>query len=105
MGEALYAVIAEEEAAAARKNELKGMDKEELGQIIKSRGLEASSSKEKMMAAVLAHEAKISQDMKEYKLKVVEGSKIKEEMLTKKTGAQLKEMCAAKNVAVGGSNE
>merc|ERR1712039_91104 len=27
------------------------------------------------------------------------------ESLSKKTGAQLKDMCAAKNVAVGGSNE
>merc|ERR1712083_1269214 len=58
-----------------------------------------------MVAAILSHEAQISEDLRNYKVKVVEGVKIKEEMLAKKTGAQLKDMCAAKNVAVGGSNE
>merc|ERR1712050_643530 len=57
------------------------------------------------MAAVLAHEAQIVNELKHYKLKIVEGSKIKEEALSTKTGAQLKDMCAAKNVAVGGSND
>merc|ERR1712039_513073 len=33
------------------------------------------------------------------------GSKIKEESLAKKTASQLKDLCAGKNVAVGGSNE
>merc|ERR1719291_640125 len=105
MVEALYASIAQDEAATARKSELKGMEKEELVNTMKVRGLEPSSSKDKMVAAVLAYEAQIMEEIKKYKVKVVEASKIKEESLSKKTGAQLKDMCAAKNVAVGGSNE
>merc|ERR1712194_787618 len=105
MIELLYGATAEEAAITSRKNELKAMEKDDLIKTLKARGLETSASKDKMVAVVLAYEANISHELKNYKVKVIEASKVKEESLAKKTGAVLKDMCAAKNVAVGGSNE
>merc|ERR1712194_591008 len=102
---ALQAAISEEETATARKSELKAMEKDDLVKVLKARSLEPATSKDKMVAAILDHEAQVAQEVKNYKTKVVEASGIKEESLTAKTGSQLKDMCAAKNVAVGGSND
>merc|ERR1712194_602247 len=44
-------------------------------------------------------------ELKNYKVKIIEASKVKEESLAKNAGAVLKDICAAKHVAVGGSNE
>merc|ERR1712194_991137 len=105
MIELLYRATAEEAAMTSRKNELKATEKDDLMKTLKDRGLETSASKDKMVTAVLAYEANISQELKHYKVKVIEASKVKAESLSKKAGAVLKDMCTAKNVAVGGSNE
>merc|ERR1712151_412431 len=105
MVEALFAIMLQEDAADARKSELKSMAPQELKVLIASKGIEAGGSKDTMIAAVLAHESKQQERLQIFEHKVDEILAKKKEELESKSNAELKEQCANKGLAVGGGKE
>merc|ERR1712151_139968 len=108
MGElvgAVYAIIKQEEEANSRKAELKAMSISDLKALVSERALECGNSKEKMVAAVLEHEAKCREDAKAFDKKADEVIVQKREELDSKTATELKDLCSAKGLAVGGGKE
>merc|ERR1712048_784643 len=67
--------------------------------------LECGSSKEKMVLAVLEHEAKSREDAKAFDKKADEVIAQKKGQLDGKTATELKDLCSAKSLAVGGGKE
>eukprot|EP00933_Yihiella_yeosuensis_P085100 TRINITY_DN998_c0_g1_i2.p1 TRINITY_DN998_c0_g1~~TRINITY_DN998_c0_g1_i2.p1 ORF type:complete len:494 (-),score=218.69 TRINITY_DN998_c0_g1_i2:272-1753(-) len=103
MVDALFEVGVQEAALAARTLKLKAMAHDDLKKLLARKGLDAP--KTGMVAAVLAHEAKIREQCKAYEVKVSEVLvKIKEDM-DSKTGADLKELCATRNLKLGLTKE
>merc|ERR1712014_392684 len=86
MVDVLFVALMQEEAAKARKSELSSKSLQDLKEL-------------------LSHEAKCSEDLKAFEAKVLEAGAQKEEELDTKTNNALKEMCASKGLAVGGSKE
>merc|ERR1712048_235268 len=103
--DAVYAIFKQEEAANSRKAEIKAMSISDLKALVSERALECGSSKEKMIAAVLEHEAKCREDAKAFDKKADEVIVQKREELDSKTATELKELCSAKGLAVGGGKE
>jgi len=101
----LYEATVEEESLVARKAELKSMDKDALAKLLSTRGLETSGSRDKMVDAVITHEATVRQELKAFDAKLIEAAAKKKTELAKLGGAELKELCAKKGLAVGGANE
>lgn len=102
--EALFFAVVQENAAAARQSELKAMQPEDLKVLVSRSGLEAGS-KDQMVKALLAHEAKVREDLKAFEAKVSEVVEQKKAELDTKSNAALKDMCSAKGLAVGGSKD
>merc|ERR1712146_591475 len=75
-----------------------------MGELVSRLGLE-SGSKEQMIKALLAHEAKCRENLKAFEGKIGEAVGQKKEELEAKTNAALKDMCAAKGLPVGGGKE
>merc|ERR1712048_1036611 len=67
--------------------------------------LECGSSKEKMVLAVLEHEAKSREGAKAFDKKADAVIAQKKEELEGKTATELKDLCSAKSLAVGGGKE
>merc|ERR1711988_112831 len=104
MVETLFISAVQEDAANARKADLKSKSQQELKEILSRNGLE-TGSKDQMIATLLAHEAKCREDLKAFDMKVDEVAEQRKEELDEKTNAALKEMCAKKGLAVGGDKE
>lgn len=104
MVEALFLAVVQEEAANARKVELKSKSLQDLKELLSRHGLELGS-KEQMITTLLSYEAKRREDLKAFERQVDEVAAKKEEELESKTNGALKEMCAAKGLAVGGDKE
>merc|ERR1712087_788347 len=104
MVEALFVVAMQEEAVNTRKTELKSKSQQELKETVARSGLE-TGTKEQMVKALLAHEAKCREDLKAFDAKVNEVAEKRKEELEGKTNAALKEMCAAKGLALGGDKD
>merc|ERR1711972_39391 len=103
--EALIAIGKQEEELNSRKAELKAMAISDLKALVSERALECGSSKEKLIAAVLEHEAKIREDAKAFDKKADEVVVQKKVQLEGKTATELKDVCSAKSLAVGGGKE
>lgn len=58
-----------------------------------------------MVKTLLAHEGKIRKDLQAFEAKIGEAAEQQKQVLEGKTNAALKEMCAAKGLAVGGDKE
>merc|ERR1712232_589820 len=104
MVDALFIIVVQEEAAKARKTELNSKSQQELKELVLRCGLE-SGTKDQMIKSLLSREAKCREDLKVFEAKVGEAAAQKKEELDTKTNAALKEMCAAKGLAVGGGKE
>jgi hypothetical protein len=102
--EALFLAVVQEDSAAARQSELKAMQPQDLKVLVSRNGLEAGS-KDQMVKALLAHEAKVREDLKAFEAKVSEVVEQKKAELDTKSNAVLKEMCSEKGLAVGGGKE
>merc|ERR1711865_779687 len=101
---ALFIAGVQEEAVAKRKMELAAKTLPELKELLSRHGLE-TGSKEHMVKTMLAHEAKRCEDLKAFELKVDEVVAQKKQQLETQTNAALKDMCAARGLAVGGDKE
>merc|ERR1712080_713773 len=101
---ALFIAGVQEDVANARKSDLKSKSLQELKELVSRNGLE-SGSKEQMIKTLLAHEAKCGEELKAFEKKVVEMATQKKEELQAKTNSSLKEMCAAKGLALGGDKD
>jgi hypothetical protein len=105
--EALFLVKAQEDAVVARKAELKslGADKLkgllELNEIDVGKGLRADG----MVELFLAKEEKIREIARAYEVKVADAFVKQKEALETKSTAELKEMCASRNLKPGVGKE
>jgi len=104
MVEALFAAKMNEEALLARKSELKKMALHDLKSLLSSQGLEAAS-KDKMIQAIIAHEAKREEELKVFEKKVEEVVEKRKEELQRKSNAELKTLCQKHDLAVGGGKD
>merc|ERR1712192_77266 len=105
MIEALVLAEAQEEAVNARKAEVKAMGKEELAEILKSKGLKIDKSKDTMGKTLLEHEANLREQLEAFDRKMCEISAKKQEELELKTNSELKDMCIAKGLPAGVAKE
>jgi len=104
MVDALFLSAMQEDKLNVRASELKSKSLQELKELVLRQGLE-SSGKEQMVKSLLAHEAKCRADFKAFDVKVGEIAAQKKEELATKANAALKELCAAKGLALGGGKE
>lgn len=81
------------------------MDKDALIKLLSPLGLDKSGGREKMVETLLAHEAALRKDLKTFQAKLVEAATNMKAELAKRNGGELKETCAKKGLAVGGTNE
>merc|ERR1711871_296192 len=104
MVEVLLLAAVQDEAVAARQAELKSKSQQELKEILVRLGME-SGSKDHMIKALLAHEAKVRENLKAFESKI--GAAVTEfkGQLDSKTNAALKDLCSAKGLAVGGGKD
>jgi len=103
--EALFTLCAKEDVIKARKAELKSMGPQELKTLLLSKGLESNKGKDAMVEMMLKYEAKCREDLEAFNAKGKEVLVQKREDLATKTNTELKEMCASKNLALGGGKE
>jgi len=101
MIEALFIASVQEDKAVERKAELQKKSQPELKELLVLNGLEAGS-KEQMVKAMLAHEAKIREELRSFEAKVDEAAANKQKQLEGKSNTQLKEMCTSKGLPVKG---
>lgn len=104
MVEALFLVALQEDAGAARQSELKSKSLQELKELLSRFGLEPGS-KDQMIKAMLAYEAKCRDNLKAFEAKIGEAVEQKRDELDDKTNAALKDLCGAKGLAVGGGKD
>jgi hypothetical protein len=102
--EVLFLDAVQEDSINARQSELKSKSLQELKELLSRFGLE-TGAKEQMIKTLLAHEAKCRQNLKAFQAKIGEAVAQKKEELDTKKNAALKEMCAAKSLAVGGGKD
>jgi len=101
----LLSAMLEEDVVAERKAGLRGNSLPELKDILTRNGLDAVNGKEQMISAILAFESKRKEDLKVFESRIVEVVDKQKQALESKSNAALKEMCASKGLAVGGSKE
>merc|ERR1711957_283821 len=93
----------EKEVVAERTKELKAMVVADLKDFVKSKGICEPGNKADMITAVLEHEAKARSEAKAREAKAHQVlADIKKDIASKAAG-DLKEMCAAKGLKLGGS--
>merc|ERR1712007_303263 len=85
MIEALMLAASREDALNARKAEVKAMGKEELAEILKSKGLQINKSKDIMGKALLEHEANLREQLEAFDCKMCEIAAKKQEELEAKS--------------------
>merc|ERR1711966_290950 len=93
----LFVAVVQEDAANARKVELKAKSQQELKELLSRQGLE-TGSKEQMINTLLSYETKCRDDLKAFEAKVEEVATQKEEELDKKTNAVLEEAANARKI-------
>jgi len=98
--EALFAISVQEDAVAARRAKLKTLGLDELKERLKKKGLEVGK-KDAMVDTLLAHEAKIRDEVGAWDAKISEVLEKKKEELEENTAADLKELCASKGLKLG----
>merc|ERR1719327_1482452 len=101
MIDALFIVAVQEDAAAARKVELQGKSTDQLKQLLTLNRLE-TGSKDQMVKAMLAYEAKIREENRVFEEKAKVISAKKQQELETKSNAKIKEMCADKGLPTKG---
>merc|ERR1719235_1044233 len=101
MIEALFIAGIQEDKAVERKAELQKRSQPELKELLVLNGLEAGS-KEQMVKAMLAYEAKCRDELRAFEAKVDQAAATKQKELEGKSNMQLKEMCASKGLPVKG---
>merc|ERR1712178_561673 len=89
MVDTLFLAAVQDEVVAARQSELKSKSLQDLKEIALRQGLE-SGTKEHMVKALLAHEAKCRENLKAFESKVGEAVSDFTGQLDKKTNAALK---------------
>jgi len=102
--EVLFLDAVQEDSINARQSELKSKSLQELKELLSRFGLE-TGAKEQMIKTLLAHEAKCRQNLKAFQAKIGEAVAQRKEELDTRKNAALKEMCAAKSLAVGGGKD
>merc|ERR1719440_1170928 len=104
MVETLFLAVVQDDKAKERQTELKAKTQPELKEILSRYGLE-TGSKDAMVKALLAHEAKIRTELQAFDAKVDEAAEQRKKELEGKTNAALKEMCSKKGLALGGDKD
>jgi hypothetical protein len=104
MIQALLAQAAAAEVGAALKKELKALGKDELKELAASYSLPAGNS-QAMIESLLAHEAKIYESAQRQKAMVKDLEAKKVEEFSSKSASELKELCSAKSLKLGGGKE
>jgi len=104
MVETLFIALVQENAVNARKSELQTKTLPELKEILSRFGLE-TGTKEQMVKTLLTHEAKCREDLKSFDIKVSEVAEEKGKELEARTNSDLKDMCGAKGLPLGGGKE
>jgi len=103
--EAVFAQEARDAAAAERRASLKELGKEGLKELLAGKGLKAGGAVGEMIEALLQHDARREEERRAYEAQVLEQLKQRKDELEAKAGAELKELCAAKGLGAGASNE
>merc|ERR1719289_32310 len=105
--EVAFKIRLQDEAVAARRNELRSMAIDDLRDVAKGCKLAAAATgkKDALVDAVLAHEAKAREDTRAFDAKVEEVLAQWAEGLEEKSGAELKDMCASRGLKLGTSKE
>lgn len=101
---ALLSHAATAEAEVARKKELKALGKDELKELVKSKCLPAGNV-QAMVETLLAHEAKKLEEVQKQKVIEKEVVAKKAEEFSSKTIPELKDLCVAKGLKIGGGKE
>jgi len=104
MVDSLFAIALQEEAKTARQAELKSKSQQELKELLARQGLE-TGTKDQMIKTMLAHEARVHDELRKFEAKIGEAATQKKQELESKSNATLKEMCAAKGLPVGGGKD
>merc|ERR1712054_375331 len=104
MVEALFLAAVQDEVVAARQSDLKSKSLQDLKEIAARHGLELGT-KEHMVKALLAHEAKCRENLKAFESKIGVAVSAYQGQLDTKTNAALKDLCADKGLAVGGGKD
>jgi len=100
--DAVFNLRAREEAALAKKANLKAYGIEKLRAILELNQIDAGKSKiNEVVDLLLEHEEKVHENARVYEGKVVELLAKQKEELESKTTAELKEMCTAKGLKPG----
>lgn len=102
--DALFLATVQEDAVNARQSELKTKPLQELKELGVRLGLD-TGSKDQMIKALLAHEAKCRENLKAFEAKIGEAVDQKKQELEKQSNAALKDLCASKGLAVGGGKD
>merc|ERR1712083_449547 len=87
------------------REELKAKNKNELKELVTSKGVECGSSVLAMVEAILRHESKVQENLKAHAAKVQEVAAEKKQELGSKTNDQLKELCISRGLKAGVSKE
>lgn len=77
----------------------------ELKERLASKGLETTNKKDAMVEALLGHEEKVRDSLREHAAKVAEVSEKLKAELDQKAGSELKELCIAKGLKAGVAKE
>lgn len=101
---ALLAKEAATEAEAARKKELKALGKDGLKELCTTKGLPVGNNTV-MMEAVLADDAKAREDVRKQKDLEKEVAAKKAEEFSAKNSSELKDLCTAKGLKIGGGKD
>jgi len=101
---ALFTILAQEDKVAARRAKLRSMATDDLKKLASGKGL-ASGKKDDIVEALIAHEAEVCEQLRGFEAKIAELLEKKREELEAKTAAELKELCASKNLKLGMGKE
>jgi len=104
--EALLEVWAREEAVKARRQQLTKIPVEELKELLLSSGLDAGKKRrEDLVAAMLEHEAQAARAQQALELARKEALEARAQELGGKSQAELRDLCTAKELTVGGAKD
>merc|ERR1719247_111942 len=104
MVKALFDIRIQEEKVNARKAEFKSMGAQAVKELCANKGLKTGAM-DNMIKELLAHEAKVKEEIRTYDAKFAEILAERKEELNGKSAGELKELCANKGFKLGGSKE
>merc|ERR1719277_2577118 len=94
----LTKLFAQDGEIAAKRDQLKCLDVEELKRLAVSNGLQVERSKEKLIDRLMELEAKFREESRTHGQKFIDALAKKKEELDLKTGPELKDICSAKGL-------